>query len=124
MESFAVDGFPETKIALALFKGVKNAAHLKSTYLNRVALVDAGAGGQKRIPHKYMARSNSFEMSSSIPRVSLIFSYSVSYLPLTSISLYVQSFPKPFVDRAHPSPTTAPSLEFARVNGEKVSQYQ
>lgn len=46
MEIFAVDGFPDTKMALALFKGVKNAAHLKSTYLNRVALIDAGEGGQ------------------------------------------------------------------------------
>lgn len=42
METFAVDGFPETKLVLALFKNVKNATDLKSKYLNRVALLDAG----------------------------------------------------------------------------------
>eukprot|EP00752_Nemacystus_decipiens_P007979 g7128.t1 len=42
METFAVDGFPETKLVLALFKNVKNAADLKSRFLNRVALLDAG----------------------------------------------------------------------------------
>lgn len=42
MERFSVDGFPETKLVLALFKNVKNATELKSKYLNRVALLDAG----------------------------------------------------------------------------------
>lgn len=42
MEAFAVDGFPETKLVLALFKNVKNATDLKSKHLNRVALLDAG----------------------------------------------------------------------------------
>ncbi len=42
METFAVDGFPETKLVLALFRNVKNATYLKSKYLNRVALLDAG----------------------------------------------------------------------------------
>lgn len=74
MEIFAVDGFHETKMALALFKGVKNAAHLKSTYLNRVALIDAGESGQMDFhTNTGHARSNSFEMSLSIPRVSLMF---------------------------------------------------
>lgn len=43
METFAVDGFPETKLVLALFKNVKNASDLKSKHLNRVALLDAGS---------------------------------------------------------------------------------
>eukprot|EP00903_Cladosiphon_okamuranus_P011862 g11143.t1 len=42
METFAVDGFPETKLVLALFNNVKNALDLKSKHLNRVALLDAG----------------------------------------------------------------------------------
>lgn len=42
MEIFLVDGVPETTLSLALFKNVKNAAHLKSKYLNQVALLDAG----------------------------------------------------------------------------------
>lgn len=42
METFDVEGFPETKLMLALFKNVKNATNLKSKHLNRVALVDAG----------------------------------------------------------------------------------
>lgn len=42
METFAVDGFPETKLVLALFKNVENAHDLKSKHLNRVALLDAG----------------------------------------------------------------------------------
>lgn len=42
METFLVDGVPETTLSLALFKNVKNAAHLKSKYLNQVALLDAG----------------------------------------------------------------------------------
>lgn len=42
MENFAVDGFPDAKLMLALFTNVKNAADLKRKYLNRVALLDAG----------------------------------------------------------------------------------
>ncbi|CAM9501408.1 unnamed protein product [Ectocarpus sp. 8 AP-2014] len=42
METFAVDGFPDAKLMLALFTNVKNAADLKRKYLNRIALLDAG----------------------------------------------------------------------------------
>ncbi|CAM9686017.1 unnamed protein product [Ectocarpus sp. 13 AM-2016] len=42
METFAVDGFPDAKLMLALFANVKNAADLKRKYLNRIALLDAG----------------------------------------------------------------------------------
>ncbi|CAN0482855.1 unnamed protein product [Hapterophycus canaliculatus] len=42
MESFAVEGFPETKLVLAMFKNVENARDLKNKHLNRVALLDAG----------------------------------------------------------------------------------
>ncbi|CAN0070690.1 unnamed protein product, partial [Scytosiphon promiscuus] len=42
MEVFAVEGCPETKLVLALFKNVKNARDLKTKHLNRVALLDAG----------------------------------------------------------------------------------
>ena len=39
-----MDGFPETKLMLALFKNVKNSTDLKRKHLNRVALLDAGVG--------------------------------------------------------------------------------
>lgn len=42
METFTVEGFPDTKLVLALFKNVKNARDLKTKHLNRVALLDAG----------------------------------------------------------------------------------
>ncbi|CAN0088960.1 unnamed protein product [Ectocarpus sp. 6 AP-2014] len=42
METFAVDGFPDATLMLALFTNVKNAADLKRKYLNRIALLDAG----------------------------------------------------------------------------------
>lgn len=42
METFAIDGYPEISLTLALFKDVTNATWLKSKHLNTVALIDAG----------------------------------------------------------------------------------
>lgn len=47
METFDVEGFPETKLVLALYKNVKNATDLKRKHLNSVALLDAGKSRRK-----------------------------------------------------------------------------
>lgn len=58
METFAVDGFSETKLALALFKNVKNATDLKSKHLNRVALLDAGTASSMGGNHHCQRKSS------------------------------------------------------------------
>lgn len=55
MESFAVDGFDDTKLSLALFENVKNATHLKGSHLNRVALLDAGEQANTLLPVPFHA---------------------------------------------------------------------
>lgn len=42
MEKFAIDGYSEMVLTLALYKNVKNATFLKSKHLARVSLLDAG----------------------------------------------------------------------------------
>lgn len=51
METFDVDGFPETKLALALFKSVKNATDLKRKHLHQVALIDSGEIHRKPVSY-------------------------------------------------------------------------
>ena len=70
MESFTVEGFPETKLALAFFKSVKNAAHLKATHLNRVALIDAGASAPS-LCDSFPARKYISPKHSSVDRQTL-----------------------------------------------------
>lgn len=61
METFDVEGFPETKLVLALYKNVKNATDLKRKHLNRVALLDAGKS-QVAVVH----RGDCFHISDAV----------------------------------------------------------